>query len=377
MRVGLVGAGHAHLHLIGKARRLREAGLDLTLISPAKFLYSGLASAVLSGALDPDCGEIDVAALAAAHGVRHIVDRALGMDRDRLEIQLGGGGVLAFDALSFNIGSQISDPEGLASSPEVWPAKPLDALLELRPRIEAEIVLTGQCPALVVAGGGQSAHELAAALCGLCERQGVMPRIVLVHPHRDLNWAPARAGKALVSDLARRGVEFHAGRVSGRAPGHCQLADGPRLDCDHLVLATGLEGPDLAGRLGLAVDGAGRLVTTPTLQSISDERVFAVGDCAVIGGDARPCAGVFGVRAAPILLENLLALARRSPLQTYRPQGQWLSIMDLGDGKGLALWGRVWWLGALSLYLKRRLDLGFVGRIRAAKGPVQTHPSAG
>ena len=69
-------------------------------------------------------------------------------------------------------------------------------------------------------------------------------------------------------------------------------------------------------------------------------RAYVMAMCAVIGGAVRPCAGVFGVRAAPILLENLLALARHSPLQTYRPQGQWLSIMDLGNGTGLALRGQ-------------------------------------
>jgi NADH dehydrogenase FAD-containing subunit len=90
----------------------------------------------------------------------------------------------------------------------------------------------------------------------------------------------------------------------------------------------------------------------------------------VITGSPRPPAGVFGVRAAPILAHNLAALATDARLATYAPQSRWLSILDLGDGTGLALRGRFWSLGRGALMLKRRLDLGFVDSLRAASGEV-------
>ncbi len=367
MQIVLVGAGHAHLHLVRQAGALRRTGIDLTLISPATFLYSGLASAALSGGMALDVGEIDVARLAATHGVRHLADTAQALDRDRREVQLTGGGTVSYDAVSFNIGSRLHDPERLLSEPGVWPAKPLDALLSLRPMIEARIADTGKCPAIVVAGGGQSANELAAALCGLCERHGVTPQIVVIHPDTAQTWAPPGAWRRLRAQMRHRGVDFRNDRVIRRSPGRCQLASEELLDCEVLLLATGLVGPDLLGRLGLAVNDRGRIVTTATLQSISDPRVFAVGDCAVIAGAERPCAGVFGVRAAPILLKNLMALSRNMPLTAYRPPTRWLSIMDLGNGTGLAQWGRAWWLGAMALRWKRWLDLGFVRSIRSAE----------
>jgi len=159
-------------------------------------------------------------------------------------------------------------------------------------------------------------------------------------------------------------VDFRPDRVTGRLRGHCRLASGDVLACDALVMATGLVGPELVSGLGLAVNGEGRLITSPTLQSISDGRIFAVGDCAVMADAARPCVGVFGVRAAPILARNLMALARNTTLEPYRPQSRWLSIMDLGNGTGLAMKGQVWWLGRLALIWKRWLDLGFVRKIR-------------
>jgi NADH dehydrogenase FAD-containing subunit len=121
----------------------------------------------------------------------------------------------------------------------------------------------------------------------------------------------------------------------------------------------------LVGRLGLATDRNGRLLTRDTLQTTGDDRVFATGDCAVIASAPRPCVGVFGVRATPVLVHNLAAMARQRRLKRFRPQARWLSIMDLGDGTGLAQRGRWWWLGGVSLLLKRRIDLDFIRRMGA------------
>ena len=71
MRLALVGAGHAHLAVIAQAGRLRNAGLDPVLIAPSTFDYSGLAGAVLAGAIARRDASIDIAALARAHGVEH------------------------------------------------------------------------------------------------------------------------------------------------------------------------------------------------------------------------------------------------------------------------------------------------------------------
>ena len=90
----------------------------------------------------------------------------------------------------------------------------------------------------------------------------------------------------------------------------------------------------------------------------------------MITGSPRPPAGVFGVRAAPTLAHNLAALGTGSRMRAYAPQSRWLSILDLGDGTGLAMRGRLWSLGRGALILKRRLDLGFIDGLRATSGEV-------
>ncbi len=363
-RLVLVGAGHAHLHLVRGANRLRDAGLNLTLIAPPTFQYSGLASGVLSGALEVEAAELDVAALAADFGVRHLPQPVTAVDRDAQTLTLAGGAIELFDLLSLNIGSVTFDPDGLAAQPAVWPVKPLTNLFALRGRIEMEIAHGGPLPRIVVAGGGQSALEIAASLCGLFENAGVRPDVTVVAPDFG-GTLPAAARARLMTSLTARGVGFRTSTVVGREADACRLADGAIWPCDHLVLATGLVAPPLIADLALPVDAAGRLRITSTLQSVGDPAIFAAGDCAVIADHPRPAAGVFGVRAAPLLLHNLAALGDSRPLETYRPQRHWLSIMDLGDGSGLAHRGRFWWLGGASLRLKRYLDLGFIRRMRA------------
>jgi NADH dehydrogenase FAD-containing subunit len=368
VRVVLAGAGHAHLGVLRHAGALRAAGVEPFLIAPPTFHYSGLATAVLSGALPPGRALLDVAALAARFGVPHLPAEVTAVDRDARRLHLSDGRDLAYDAVSFNIGSVTGAGTDLPGEGETWPVKPLSGLAGLRARLDDHLA-DGVSPSILVAGGGPTGFEVAAALAGRVERAGLSPRVVILRRSAP-DWAPGRALERLSAALQSRGVLQTSGEAAVRRPGEVLLSDGRSLPCDLLVLATGLRAPDVIADLGLPLSADGRLAVGPTLKSTEDPRVFAVGDCAVITGSPRPPAGVFGVRAAPILAHNLAALGTGGRLAAYAPQSRWLSIIDLGDGTGLALRGPFWSLGRGALMLKRRLDLGFVDGLRAASGEV-------
>ncbi len=352
--------------MLGRAGTLRAAGVEPILVAPPAFHYSGLATAVLSGALPPERAVLDVAALAARFGVPHIAGKVAAVDRQARRLCLSDGQELAYDAVSFNIGS-VTDPGGdLPGEGETWRVKPLSGLAGLRARLDDHIA-DGVSPSIVVAGGGPTGFEVAAALAGRMERAGLSPGMVILRRSTP-DWAPGRALERLSAALQSRGILQTSGEATSRRPGEVLLSDGRALPCDLLVLATGLQAPAIFGGLGLPLFADGRLEVGPTLQSPGDPTVFAVGDCAVITGSPRPPAGVFGVRAAPTLAHNLAALGTGARLATYTPQARWLSILDLGDGTGLALRGRLWSLGRGALILKRRLDLGFIDGLRATSG---------
>lgn len=116
LQVLLVGAGHAHLHVIDQAEPLRRCGVDLSIVASAVFRYSGTASAVATGALPDDAGTIDVRRLAAARGVTHDVGRVVRLDPASRRAVLDDGRVVDFDVASFNIGS-IAATSGMHVAP--------------------------------------------------------------------------------------------------------------------------------------------------------------------------------------------------------------------------------------------------------------------
>lgn len=369
VRLVLVGAGHAHLHLVQNAALLRAAGIRPILVAPATFHYSGLATGVLSGALAPGENTLDIARLAAAYGMMHAPTTADAVDPARRIVHLHDGQELPYDALSLNVGSTVHAMPGLVDHPRVWTIKPLSRLAHLRAHLEGLSQAAQPCPRVVVAGGGQSGFEVSAVLAGLCMRLFGRQSVTLVSPDYSMPWAPPGAARVLLASFNERGIARKTGRVTGMNDGVCTLEAGEDLPCDALVLATGLGVPPPASNLPVAHDADGRVIVNPGLNVPDNPQIFAVGDCASIAGYKRPSLGVFGVRAAPVLLRNICALARGERLDAYIPQQRWLSILDLGDETGLAIRDTLWSRGRCALHLKRWLDKRFLARMRDAYGP--------
>lgn len=102
--------------------------------------------------------------------------------------------------------------------------------------------------------------------------------------------APAPLGKELGRHLATKGVDFRPGTSLDRvdhADGRLKvtLTNGGELRSDEVISAMGLmPNTDLARRAGL-VTNRGILASAQTMQT-SDSHVYAIGDCAEIGGNS-------------------------------------------------------------------------------------------
>lgn len=364
----LVGAGHAHLHVAAQAKQMIDAGAAVTLVSPGDFWYSGMASGMLGGDYTDDRDRLDPAALIESAGGSFLPGQVVAIDRKRRLLHLAEGAPLAYDWASLNLGSRVdaSSIRGLGTSAAAWPAKPVSNLWCLREALESALGDAATLPRLAVVGGGPTGVELAANLLGLGERYGRRFEISLISASpRLLPNAPRGASAWVTRRLHRRGLRLELGaNAIAYDEGRLTLDDASSIPCDRVLIASGLIAPKLIGELGLEHDPYQGLAIAPTLQAIDDERLFAVGDCAWLPDSPYPKLGVFGVRQAPILLHNLIASLRGDPLQAYRPQRRYLSILNLGDSRGLALWGPLWWPGRLALKAKRRLDHRFMDGYR-------------
>jgi selenide,water dikinase len=95
--------------------------------------------------------------------------------------------------------------------------------------------------------------------------------------------------------------------------------------------------------------------------------MFAVGDCATLDEfPDTPKAGVYAVRQGPILMRNLRAVAAGGGLESYRPQADFLTLLNLGDGSALGTkWGRTF-EGRWVMWLKDRIDRRFMKRFQTS-----------
>ncbi|MCY7400434.1 MAG: FAD-dependent oxidoreductase [Nocardioides sp.] len=344
----LVGAGHAHLYVVTRGVELAAAGYRVLLLAPRLFDYSGVASARAAGARVAEAGQVDVCSLAEVSGVEFHAGTLVSLDPLSRIAVTSHGDELSYDVLSINIGSVVA-PAGMRVDPTVLRVKPLSGLADLDARLRAP---DHQGVAVTVVGGGASGTELAAHL----SMRSDVAQVRLVESGTMIGAdLPEGARKRIGRLLAARGVVVNTGCVV-RDLGERLLVcdDDTEMSHDVALLATGLTAPPLLAELGIG-DGRGVPVQA-TLQHVGHDDIYAVGDCARFLPGPLPRIGVHGVRQGPVLQRSLLARVRGEPLPVYEPKRRALSILDLGDGVGLAVWGRWWWFGASALRLKRFID---------------------
>jgi NADH dehydrogenase FAD-containing subunit len=425
LRLVLVGGGHAHCHVV-RALRPQQIGFIGVLISVEEHaLYSGMLPGRIAGQYEKTAVRIDLLQLTHTTSWLFLRGRVVGIcHREKyLEVELVASGPyperiqLYYDVLSIDVGSSTRVPAGLEEVPSQFvqytrPILDLEAFFETSWGTDVPSrQMTGSASAsqrVLVMGGGAAGAELCFALHRRCQVVGKSAfRIywLVAEPQP----FPAKV-QQLVRKLAReRGIRLvqvpadARFRLEPNSPCKVQpvhdlsatdalvteardsrfvlswSADGSaleRLACDVLILATGAAAPKwLAEQTDLAVSPDGFVLVQPTLQTLSSADVFAAGDCIAWSEHPEmhlPKAGVYAVRQAPILTENLRCRlvqliqqhlkeessreTRNCRLRVYRPQKRYLSILNTADGHGIAFRGQWMAYGRWVWLWKNMLD---------------------
>lgn len=145
------------------------------------------------------------------------------------------------------------------------------------------------------------------------------------------------------------------------------LANNPltfeELNQSHNILCTHSAAPGWLANTSLELSDNGFIKIDQNLQT-SLPGVFAVGDCAHFSTQPLAKAGVYAVRQAPVLFQNICALFDNKPLQRYQPQSQFLSIINMGPRYALAQRGNFSGGGCLVWHYKQYLDQHFMAQFR-------------
>ena len=356
----LIGGGHTHALVLRMWAMAPVPGVRVTLINPdATAPYTGMLPGLIAGHYQRCDMMIDLVRLARFAGARIILDRAVGIDRDGQQVLLAGRAPLPYDVASLDIGitSDLPDLPGYAAHGVA--AKPLGAYAD---RWEAFVARGLTHPQMVVIGGGVGGIELALASAHRLAGVGAAATItVLERGETVLPALGAGARRRMRAQLAAAGVTVLTNAQPARVTTDgVVLTDARQLPADFTLAVAGARPHDWLQNTGLRLH-QGYVAVAATLQS-SDPAIFAAGDCAHQTDDPRPKAGVFAVRAAPVLLHNLRAALLGQPQHRFVPQRDYLKLISTGGKSAVAeKWG-VSLQSPLLWRVKDRIDRAFMAK---------------
>ncbi len=370
----LVGGGHSHVGVLKSFGMRPVPGVRLTLICTDMHTpYSGMLPGYVAGHYGYDEVHIDLSRLAVFAGARLYRAEVVGIDRANQRVICKGRPSVPYDQLSINIGSAPRLGDVLGAADHAVAVKPIqrfnDRWLALLERVKQQ---NGRVTIAVV-GAGAGGVELLLAMQWRLRNElqalGRDPSEVVFHLFTSsaqvLPTHNAGVRARFEAVLAQRGVHVHrAAAVVQVSAGRLQTAQGEVLDADEMVWVTRAGGAQWLANTGLALDEQGFIRVGDSLQSVTDPLIFAAGDVASMDHFKLEKAGVFAVRQAKPLTENLRRAVAGAALQAYRPQTTWLALISTGDKFAVASKGALGFAGAWVWRWKDWIDRRFMAKFQ-------------
>lgn len=363
--VCLVGGGHSHVLLIRKWAMRPLPGVRLTLVSTSvQTPYSGMLPGLIAGHYQYEDIHIDLLRLCAWADVRFVEDSMTGIELEKKQLQFSQRPGIEFDVLSLDTGS-TPDLSVAGSAQNVTPVKPVSDFysrwITLQQRLaEAE----EQAVSIGVVGSGAGGFELITAIRHRLNNPSARCYWFL-RGDRALGGRTEKTGCLAIAAAEAAGIEVvRQFNVVAVEPGKLIAEDGRCKELDEIIWCTGASGPAWPADAGLDTDSHGFVATNAFLQSVSHPFVFATGDIGTQLATPSSKAGVFAVRQAPVLFENIRHYLLGNPLQAYKPQQNFLSLMASGPQHAIASRGLWTAKGDWIWRWKNRIDQKFMDKFR-------------
>ena len=336
----LAGGGHAHaVALRHLAKKPPSPGVTLTLVAPSTHnLYSGALPGVIAGHWTADAIGVPLEPLCAAAGVSFVQDSITSIDAGANTVHLASGNTLSFDLASLDVGSGIRRLDIAGSDDRLVPIRPIEPFLLKWQKTIDKARGADTPPSIVVVGAGLAGIEVALAIKFRLEEEGFPDaRVHLVDAGSSIassNSPTLRRKLKRALDRANITLCLHA-RVQSIDAGSVSLSTGETLKSALVVNCAGSAPHGWIGESALATT-QGRIDVDPCLRSTSHPNVWAAGDTSYFTADPLEPAGVFAVRAGPVIAENIRRWSQEFPLTQFDPQSDYLKLVSLGEKKAIA-----------------------------------------
>jgi selenide,water dikinase len=368
----LVGGGHAHVEILRRWRMLGPRDLQLTLISPdSETLYSGMLPGLVAKHYREKDVVLDLHYNARKAGATFIRDQVVSLVPEEKKLVLKERPPLHYDVVSFDIGSRTKRPEFLPASDNILATRPFPVLLKKLSLWDSEVEKKRQ--QIVAVGSGAAGFELILALKARYRGRNCFFSLVD---------SKSRLSKVQLRILREEGVEVLQGqevrevKQAGSGQLRVSFMNGEFISADKLLWAAGPEAHPVFGSLK---NRDGFFLVNPYLQAIDHPEIFGAGDC--IAHEEHPWverAGVYAVREAPILFQNLLvAITKAGSLKKYSPQRRFLKILNTSRGDAILDRKPFHFSAGWVWPLKEYIDIGFMNKYRPERVKPLTDPDCG
>ena len=372
-RIVIVGGGAGGLELatrLGDSLGKRKVA-EITLIDKNRtHVWKPKLHEIASGSMDLSAHEVDYLAQAHWHHFRFRIGELTGLDRERREVRVAPyvddegrevtpDRVFGYDTLVLALGSLSNDfgtpgvrehalrLESKADA-QRFHARMVNACIRahaqttpLRPeQLHVAIIGAGATGVELAAELHRTTREVVAYGLDRVDADKDIQVNVIEAADRVLPALPPRLSHATQELLVKLGVEVHtSAKVAEVLPDGVRLADGRTLPAELVVWAAGVKAADfLKDIAGLETNRSNQIVVQPTLQTMRDERIFAIGDCSACawpeanggkGGFVPPRAQAAHQQASH-MVGQIRRLMASKPLKPYRYR-DFGSLVSLGE----------------------------------------------
>ncbi len=354
-----VGGGHSHCLTLRMLAMKPIPGVRITLVSPDPLsAYSGMLPGLIAGHYALEETHVDLYRLCIATGARFVQAAVSTIDSSQRRLTLSDGSQLDYDWLSLDVGATPDlTPLGETLPEQVVPVKPVSNFYQ---RWQQWIAHSDE-NTLAVVGAGAGGTEMVLAIAEYARQHHKPVSLSLISGSTLLPGFASSVRHKMQKRLSDYGIQLLENTQVRHQQGVLMANDTP-LQADQVLWCTGVRGIALFQHSDLDCDDKGFVKVHATLQSHTDPRIFAAGDCAAFP-QPLPKAGVYAVRQAATLAHNLRAALQGQPLKAYRPQTRFLSLLSAGGKDAVASRG-----GALSVagpliwQWKDRIDRAFMDK---------------
>ncbi len=370
-RVIVVGAGFGGLAAV---EQLARAGMHALLIDRNVYsTFQPLLYQVATAGLNPGDVAYPVRGFGRKHGVRFRLGEVTGIDPQARQITLADGWQYEYDYLILATGVSAAHYGVTGAAEHTLGLYTRRDAITLRDHIMArlerlDLAGAGKDVNFTVVGGGATGVELAGALAELrwtaleaafpeVEGTSVHIRLVEMAPYLLAPFDPKLRDYAYQQLLDREvDVRLNA-TIKEVSPGWVRLADGDDLPSDVTVWAAGVAAPPQVKEWGLPQGRGGRLQVRPDLRVHGQERIFAIGDIALVDDQPLPQLAQPAIQGGRHAARQIQRLAAGQPATAFSYHdkgimatiGRRSAVVQLP--RGLRFRGTIAWLAWLALHL--------------------------